>query len=742
MFWNMLMRRSGRSRGGAQDGVRGQTDLNGGERKALAGVGIVFVKAPDESLFVKDMVAGSGACSSGIQIGDCLMEVDGKRVYCKGVEKATQLILGQAGTVVSLKLMRVNPSGKREPVSANLVRELKATADPTLSVTDGQGYTSGVATKQVFLQCLQDDSAATVATPVAADLSLGGPALFGRDAPGNKQRKVLFKGKWYTEEEIEGLEAAAHKVKQELHDMEHGRAAGTPAGEGAAAGGVGTGGMVARGVRATQSLPPERVKSAAPVAAQPSMEEGFLSSPQALQAAIFVVGGGPVKKVSSTANAWGSYLRKVDVKLFTRGVLRYGNKEGHATWAKRVDLKVFTGGVLRWGKKEGRVMWGKSVKEQYDPNMTKKDFTTLQCKFQVMLEGKKILAHTAAGNVEKAVEAEEALLFVAPTPEARDMWVMGINSLLLMVNKEAKARAEHIASVQAPASVDQVEATHQAHRGSDDAVLFGGTNQAADNEGAGRPFRPPEAATKEGASRRDSEPEEAANKEGAGPASRQPAPEVLFGIGSKGPRAPRASAEDASPGDFAFFVSPPPEQTEVHFGTLGREEVAARDAVLPGRKEAPASAAPPPSSSVALPPARAAPAAAASRRAAPEEVPRSAGHQAGAGVGGEAGGEGEGVAAAGGGGGGGKKEKKEGAGGGAGGILRNKRSLPVLQPHAPKTSSREALAPTPAPAPAPAAAAAAGDGGAAGDDGDGARRVVSAREEGPRHGVTDDGPAS
>lgn len=44
MFWNMLMRRSGRSRGGAQDGVRGQTDLNGGERKALAGVGIVFVK--------------------------------------------------------------------------------------------------------------------------------------------------------------------------------------------------------------------------------------------------------------------------------------------------------------------------------------------------------------------------------------------------------------------------------------------------------------------------------------------------------------------------------------------------------------------------------------------------------------------------------------------------------------------------------------------------------------------------
>ena len=45
-----------------------------------------------------------------------------QKVYCKGVEKATQLILGQAGTVVSLKLMRISPAGKRTSVSANLVR--------------------------------------------------------------------------------------------------------------------------------------------------------------------------------------------------------------------------------------------------------------------------------------------------------------------------------------------------------------------------------------------------------------------------------------------------------------------------------------------------------------------------------------------------------------------------------------------------------------------------------------------
>jgi len=44
MVWKMLMGRSGRSRSGALDGIRGQTDLNGGERKALAGVGIIFFK--------------------------------------------------------------------------------------------------------------------------------------------------------------------------------------------------------------------------------------------------------------------------------------------------------------------------------------------------------------------------------------------------------------------------------------------------------------------------------------------------------------------------------------------------------------------------------------------------------------------------------------------------------------------------------------------------------------------------
>jgi len=37
------------------------------------------------------LVEGSSACNSGIVPGDCLMEVNGKNVYCKGIEMATKV---------------------------------------------------------------------------------------------------------------------------------------------------------------------------------------------------------------------------------------------------------------------------------------------------------------------------------------------------------------------------------------------------------------------------------------------------------------------------------------------------------------------------------------------------------------------------------------------------------------------------------------------------------------------------
>jgi C-terminal processing protease CtpA/Prc len=43
--------------------------------QSMGGVGIVFLQAPDKSLFVKSLVEGSGASHSGIKLGDCLMKV-------------------------------------------------------------------------------------------------------------------------------------------------------------------------------------------------------------------------------------------------------------------------------------------------------------------------------------------------------------------------------------------------------------------------------------------------------------------------------------------------------------------------------------------------------------------------------------------------------------------------------------------------------------------------------------------
>ncbi len=45
----------------------------------LGGVGIVFIQAPDKSLFVKSIVPNSSAWQSGVEVGDCLMKV---RISC------------------------------------------------------------------------------------------------------------------------------------------------------------------------------------------------------------------------------------------------------------------------------------------------------------------------------------------------------------------------------------------------------------------------------------------------------------------------------------------------------------------------------------------------------------------------------------------------------------------------------------------------------------------------------------
>eukprot|EP00290_Baffinella_frigidus_P043937 CAMPEP_0180284180 /NCGR_PEP_ID=MMETSP0988-20121125/11002_1 /TAXON_ID=697907 /ORGANISM="non described non described, Strain CCMP2293" /LENGTH=632 /DNA_ID=CAMNT_0022257023 /DNA_START=22 /DNA_END=1917 /DNA_ORIENTATION=- len=128
----------------------------------LAGVGMVLHKAPDNSLFVRRVIQDSPAERSGIRAGDCLFEVDGVTQYCKGIAAATAAILGPVGSVVRVKLVRVE-GAKRVPVEVLLVRELKATEQAQFSVREGGNKCT---TSYLHLECMQTSRDETLpATP-------------------------------------------------------------------------------------------------------------------------------------------------------------------------------------------------------------------------------------------------------------------------------------------------------------------------------------------------------------------------------------------------------------------------------------------------------------------------------------------------------------------------------------------------------------------------------------------------
>ena len=73
----------------------------------LAGIGIVFQLAPDGGLYIKSMSEGGAAHHSGIlEQGDCLMLVDGVKVFGKPSDYVSSKIMGPVGTPVATKFRR------------------------------------------------------------------------------------------------------------------------------------------------------------------------------------------------------------------------------------------------------------------------------------------------------------------------------------------------------------------------------------------------------------------------------------------------------------------------------------------------------------------------------------------------------------------------------------------------------------------------------------------------------------
>mmetsp|Transcript_25308 Transcript_25308/g.83655 ORF Transcript_25308/g.83655 Transcript_25308/m.83655 type:complete len:434 (+) Transcript_25308:126-1427(+) len=73
----------------------------------LVGVGIIFRSDATGSLFVRQLQTGGPAeLSREIEVGDCIVEVNGVDVFRKPISTFTKLILGAPGTIVTLGFKR------------------------------------------------------------------------------------------------------------------------------------------------------------------------------------------------------------------------------------------------------------------------------------------------------------------------------------------------------------------------------------------------------------------------------------------------------------------------------------------------------------------------------------------------------------------------------------------------------------------------------------------------------------
>ncbi len=145
-------------------------------------------------------------------------------MYCKGIETATKLIIGPCGSVVQLRFARVE-SGQRVSYTVALVRELRATRDPSFRISQ---HNSRTTTKQVYLTGGSDDdseesqpnSRGKKSEPEQSNASPQSNSHNTSTAVAVEGRQILYKGNWYTEAQVAAMEAAAKALKDKILAME------------------------------------------------------------------------------------------------------------------------------------------------------------------------------------------------------------------------------------------------------------------------------------------------------------------------------------------------------------------------------------------------------------------------------------------------------------------------------------------------------------------------------------------
>jgi len=140
----------------------------------LAGVGMILRSVnSNAALIVRSLLPGSPAAAAGVQPGDFIIEVDGVKVSNKGVQVASEVILGPINSVARIKLVRMQ-GAKRVPLDVLVVRELKATAEPEFKL---RADSDRCTTQHLHLACLQKTAEHGQQTDAVGDA--GGRAQVG-----------------------------------------------------------------------------------------------------------------------------------------------------------------------------------------------------------------------------------------------------------------------------------------------------------------------------------------------------------------------------------------------------------------------------------------------------------------------------------------------------------------------------------------------------------------------------------
>mmetsp|Transcript_563 Transcript_563/g.1269 ORF Transcript_563/g.1269 Transcript_563/m.1269 type:complete len:380 (-) Transcript_563:104-1243(-) len=112
-------------------------------KRQMAGVGLIFRKTDDGSLYVHEIVRGSSADQCGvIQLQDVLSKIDGTKISKCALDEISGMILGDPGDAVQLSFIRPSSAGRwRRKYNISLQRTVRASPQPTYHVQKQGGTT-------------------------------------------------------------------------------------------------------------------------------------------------------------------------------------------------------------------------------------------------------------------------------------------------------------------------------------------------------------------------------------------------------------------------------------------------------------------------------------------------------------------------------------------------------------------------------------------------------------------------